>query len=57
MRVYDVLGREVVSLVNERQEAGAYAVRLDASKLSSGFYYYTLTAGTKVSTKKMLLLK
>jgi len=57
VRVYDVLGREVASLVNERQEAGTYSVRLDASKLSSGFYYYTLSAGTSVSTRKMLLLK
>jgi hypothetical protein len=57
VRVYDVLGREVASLVDERQEAGRYSVRLDASKLSSGFYYYTLSAGASVSTRKMLLLK
>ena len=57
VRVYDILGGEVASLINGRQEAGSYSVRLDASKLSSGFYYYTLSAGTSVSTKKMLLLK
>lgn len=57
VRVYDILGREVALLVNERQEAGTYSVRLDASKLPSGFYCCTLSAGTSVSTKKMLLLK
>ena len=57
VRVYDVLGREVATLVNERQESGTYSVRLDASKLSSGIYYYTLKAGASISTRKMLLLK
>jgi Secretion system C-terminal sorting domain len=57
VRVYDVLGREVMALVNERQEAGTYSVRLDASTLSSGIYYYRLNAGSSVSSKKMLLLK
>jgi hypothetical protein len=57
VRVFDLLGREAASLVNERQEAGTYSVRLDASKLSSGFYYYTLSAGASVSTRRMLLLK
>ena len=57
LRVYDVLGREVKTLVNERQETGTYSVRLDGSTLSSGIYYYSLNAGAPIATKKMLLLK
>ncbi|MBC8043115.1 MAG: T9SS type A sorting domain-containing protein [Rhizobacter sp.] len=57
LKVYDVLGREVASLVNERQKAGSYAVSFNASKLSSGVYFYRLTTGNFVQTKKMLLIK
>lgn len=57
LRVYDVLGREVKTLVNERQESGTYSVRLDGSTLPSGIYYYSLNAGAPIATKKMLLLK
>lgn len=55
--VYNSLGERVVSLVNELQEAGRYEVNFDASKLSSGFYIYSLKSGNFVSVKKMLLMK
>jgi hypothetical protein len=57
LRVYDVLGNEVASLVNTTQEAGTHSVKFDASKLASGLYVYTLNAGDFTSSKKMMLLK
>ena len=57
LRVYDVLGREVATLVNAREESGNHAVRLDGSELSSGNYYYIFRAGSVMLTKQMLLLK
>ncbi len=55
--VYDVLGREVATLVNEQKPAGNYEVTFDASRLSSGVYFYQLRAGSFVSTKKMILMR
>ncbi len=55
--VYDILGRKIATLVNQKQAPGNYSVQFDASKLSSGIYYYTLRAGDFVATKKMILLK
>jgi hypothetical protein len=57
LKVYDAIGREVSSLVNGVQEVGYYTVKFDASKLSSGLYFYQLRAGNYVETKKMMLLK
>jgi len=57
LKVYDMLGREVATLLNETKAAGSYAVSFDASQLSSGTYVYTLTAGNFVSSKKMMLIK
>jgi hypothetical protein len=57
LKVFDVLGNEVATLVNSTQEAGAYDVNFDASQLSSGLYIYTLNAGDFTSSKKMMLLK
>jgi parallel beta-helix repeat protein len=57
LKVYDILGREVKTLVNELQHAGTYSVNFDASKLASGVYFYQLRAGNFVSTKKMQVLK
>jgi len=57
LRVYDLLGREVVTLVEKRQEAGSYQVVFDAVNLPSGIYFYRLTAGDFVSSRKMLLIK
>jgi hypothetical protein len=61
LKVYDVLGREVATLVNGRQEAGSYTVPFNTNKgtlgLSSGVYFYRLEAGSFVSTKKLILMK
>jgi hypothetical protein len=57
LRVYDVLGREVATLVNEKKAAGNYTASFDASKFASGVYFYKLQAGNFVQTKKMLLVK
>lgn len=57
LMVYDVLGREVETLVNEREDVGSHSVTFDASKLPSGVYFYRLQAGTYNDTKKLLLLK
>jgi hypothetical protein len=55
--VYDLLGREVSVLVNEKKNAGVHEVKFDASGLSSGVYFYRLTAGTFVQARKLLLLR
>ena len=55
--VYDVLGREVTVLVNERRNAGVHEVKFDAAGLSSGMYVYRLRAGEYVATKRMTLTK
>lgn len=55
--VYDILGRELAVLVNERKAPGSYSVRFDASGLASGMYFYRLQAGSFVQAKKMLVLK
>jgi hypothetical protein len=57
LKIYDVLGNEVITLVNEEKSAGSYKIEFDASYLASGIYFYTLKAGDFVSTKKMILLK
>lgn len=57
LKVYDVLGREVATLVNEAKEAGYYKVEYRASQLASGVYFYRLDAGSFTSVKKLLLLK
>lgn len=55
--VYDVFGREVAKLIEAEQSAGMHEVAFDASHLSSGFYLYTLRAGSFAVTKEMLLMK
>ena len=57
LKVYDVLGKEVKILVNERQNAGNHSVRFNASDLPNGVYFYKIEAGTYRSTKKFLLVK
>ena len=57
IRVYDLLGEELATLVNEEKSAGSYDVNFDAGQLSSGFYIYTIKAGNFTSTKKMMLMK
>jgi hypothetical protein len=57
LKVFDMLGTEVSSLVNENQEEGSYSVTFNASELPSGIYFYTLTSGNFIDTKKLILLK
>ncbi len=55
--VYDILGNEITTLLNEDKDAGWYNIRFDASGLASGVYIYRITADNFISTKKMTLLK
>jgi len=57
LKVYDVLGNEVATLVNEAKSAGSYEIEFNAEKLSSGIYFYELKAGAFIQTKKMILLQ
>ena len=57
LKVYDVLGNEVTTLVNEEKQPGVYEVEFDASSLASGMYLYKLQAGDFVQTRKMILTK
>jgi plastocyanin len=57
LKVYDVLGNEVATLVNEEKPAGVYSVNFDATGLSSGMYLYKLQAAGFVETRKMILMK
>ncbi|OYV84566.1 MAG: peptidase S8, partial [Ignavibacteriae bacterium 37-53-5] len=54
---YDVLGREVETLVDQNQVTGTYNVTIDGSRLASGIYFYQLRSGSYTSTKKMILMK
>ncbi|MGH2574128.1 MAG: T9SS type A sorting domain-containing protein, partial [Ignavibacteria bacterium] len=55
--VYDIIGREIATLVNEQLQPGTYEVDFDALNYPSGVYFYKLTAGDYKDTKKMVLLK
>lgn len=57
LKVYDVLGNEVQTLVNEYKTSGKYKAAFDAGNLASGVYVYKLQAGVYINSKKMLLLK
>ncbi|MCP5064686.1 MAG: T9SS type A sorting domain-containing protein [Ignavibacteriae bacterium] len=57
LKVYDMLGREVATLVNKNQNPGSYKVNFDASELTSGLYFCTIKGGDFVQTKKMILVK
>lgn len=61
LKVYDILGREIATLVNKSQSSGNYEIEFDGSKLSSGIYFYKLSTGVGAknysTTKKMILLK
>jgi hypothetical protein len=57
LKVYDVLGREVATLVNEQKLPGTYAVQFNANNLASGVYFYRLQAGQFSDTKKLLILR
>jgi hypothetical protein len=57
LKVYDLLGREVATLVNDDKAAGRYSIPWNAALMSSGVYFYRLRAGQHTGTKKLLLLK
>ena len=57
LKVYDILGREVATLVNEEKPAGVYKIFFNAGNLASGVYFYSLKAGGIIQTKKMVLMK
>jgi M6 family metalloprotease-like protein len=57
LKIFDLLGREVATLVNERKDAGTYSVQWNASGFSSGIYFYRLEANEKRDIKKMVLMK
>ena len=57
IKVYDVLGNEIATIVNEEKTIGSYEVEFDASELTSGIYFYQLKADNYIETKKMVLLK
>lgn len=57
LKVFNLLGQEVATLINEEMNAGSYKVNFDASKLGSGVYFYKLQTGNHSATRKMLLLK
>jgi len=57
VKIFNLLGEEILQLVNEYKNSGSYSVNFDASRLSSGIYFYTLNSGSFVSTKKMVVLK
>ena len=57
LRIYDVLGNELNTIVNEERPAGNYEIEYDATGLPSGIYFYRLQAGSFIETKKMVLIK
>jgi hypothetical protein len=57
LKVYDDLGREVATIVDEEKPAGSYEVEFNASTLASGVYYYKIVSGNFIETKKMILMK
>ncbi|MFC2083876.1 T9SS type A sorting domain-containing protein [Bacteroidota bacterium] len=57
LRIYDVVGREITTLINKEQPQGFYEVDFNGSDLSSGIYFYQLRAGDFINTKKMILVK
>ncbi|MDE3057049.1 MAG: T9SS type A sorting domain-containing protein [Bacteroidota bacterium] len=57
LKVYDILGREITTLVNTREAAGMHSVTFDAAKLSTGVYIYRLTAGNFTDVKKLMVVK
>jgi hypothetical protein len=57
LKVYDILGNEIATLVNEEKSAGQYEVEFDGTGLPSGIYFYQIKADSFIETKKMILLK
>ena len=57
MKIYNLLGQEIATLVNQEMKAGSYEINFKASQLASGIYFYSIEAGNYSATKKMMLLK
>ncbi len=57
LKIYDVLGKEIKTLIDEEKTAGNYSINFDAGNFSSGTYFYTINAGEFIQTKKMVLIK
>ncbi len=57
LKVYDIIGKEITTLVNNQMEKGHYEINFDASNLPSGVYFYTLNAGGYKETRKMILMR
>ena len=57
LSIYDILGREIITLIDEEKPAGVYQINWDASSISSGVYFYQIKAGDFIQTRKMILLK
>ena len=57
LKVYDILGKEIITLVNQQLQPGTYEVTFDGTNLPSGIYFYRLESGSFVETKKMLMVK
>ena len=57
LKVFDMLGKEVATLVNETKETGSYSAKFDGAKLSSGIYFYKLQSGNSIAVKKLTIMK
>jgi len=57
LKIYDILGKEIATVVSEEKSAGKYEIEFDGSNLSSGIYFYELKTRSYTVTKKMVLLK
>jgi len=57
LKIFDIMGNEVATLVDEYKQAGVYEMEFDANKLTSGVYFYQLITGNFMETKKFILLK
>jgi len=57
LKVYNILGEEVVTLIDEEKAAGKYDIQFEGARFTSGVYFYRLTSGDFVSTKKLILIK
>jgi hypothetical protein len=57
LKIYNTLGQEITTLVNEEKQAGTYEISFDATHLASGMYFYSISAGNFNQTKKMMLVK